>query len=69
MSEALNSSPEILRCESASMRIAAMLIVVIGMDTFIVQPGFVQGLVEKGGFGDKQAGYIAAAAVSHIKPR
>lgn len=52
--------------ESASMRFAATLIVVIGMDTFIVQPGFVQGLVEKGGFGDKQAGYIAAAEMFGI---
>jgi predicted MFS family arabinose efflux permease len=43
-----------------------MLIVVIGMDTFIVQPGFVQGLVENGGFGDKQAGYIAAAEMFGI---
>lgn len=43
-----------------------MLIVVIGMDTFIVQPGFVQGLVEKGGFGEKQAGYIAAAEMCGI---
>lgn len=45
---------------------AAMLIVVIGMDTFIVQPGFVQGLVDKGGFGEKQAGYIAAAEMLGI---
>jgi predicted MFS family arabinose efflux permease len=66
MSEPLNSAPEILRRESASMRIAATLIVVVGMDTFIVQPGFVQGLVEKGGFGDKQAGYIAAAEMFGI---
>ena len=66
MSESLNRASEILRRETASMRVAATLIVVIGMDTFIVQPGFVQGLVEKGGFGDKQAGYIAAAEMFGI---
>lgn len=39
---------------------AAMALVVIGMDTFIVQPGFVQGLVDHAGFRDQDAGYIAS---------
>src|ERR1700681_2479999 len=67
MSEPLNSvSPLRFDRGSASMRIAATLIVVIGMDTFIVQPGFVQGLVEKGGFSEKHAGYIASAEMFGI---
>ena len=66
MSDPLNSASQVLRRESAAMRMAAMSIVVIGMDTFIVQPGFVQGLVEKGGFSDKEAGYIAAAEMFGI---
>ncbi len=45
---------------------SAMLIVVIGMSVFIVQPGFVQGLVEYAGFDDKQAGYIASAEMFGI---
>jgi predicted MFS family arabinose efflux permease len=51
---------------TASMRTAAMFIVIIGMDTFIVQPGFVQGLVDKGGFAEQQAGYIASAEMFGI---
>ncbi len=43
-----------------------MLMVVIGMEVFIVQPGFVQGLVEHGGFDDRQAGYIASAEMFGI---
>ncbi len=51
---------------STRMLLAAMLIVVIGMAVFIVQPGFVQGLVEYAGFSDKQAGYIASAEMFGI---
>jgi predicted MFS family arabinose efflux permease len=43
-----------------------MLLVVIGMDTFIVQPGFVEGLVEHAGFGEKQAGAVASAEMFGI---
>lgn len=66
MPESPSSAPGIFGRKDALIRPAAMLIVVIGMDTFIVQPGFVQGLVEKGGFGDKQAGYVAAAEMFGI---
>ncbi|MCC7411214.1 MAG: MFS transporter [Gammaproteobacteria bacterium] len=40
---------------------AAMLMAVIGPEVFIVQPGFVQGLVQYLGFSDQQAGYVASA--------
>lgn len=40
---------------------AAIFMGVVGPAVFIVQPGFVQGLVELLGLTDKQAGYIASA--------
>jgi predicted MFS family arabinose efflux permease len=36
---------------------------VIGASVFIVQPGFVQGLVESYGFTEQQAGYVASAEI------
>ena len=42
---------------------AAIYLGVIGASVFIVQPGFVQGLVESYGFGEQQAGYIASAEI------
>jgi predicted MFS family arabinose efflux permease len=41
--------------------IAAIYISVVGPSVFIVQPGFVQGLVEYYSFSEQQAGYVAAA--------
>ena len=52
--------------DSTKLLLSAMLMVVIGMSVFIVQPGFVQGLVEHAGFDDKQAGYIASAEMFGI---
>jgi predicted MFS family arabinose efflux permease len=40
---------------------AALLLGVIGPEVFIVQPGFVQGLVEHYRFSEQQAGYVASA--------
>lgn len=40
---------------------AAILIAVIGPEVFIVQPGFVQGMVAHLGFSEAQAGYVASA--------
>ena len=51
---------------STRLLLSAMLLVVIGMAVFIVQPGFVQGLVEYAGFDDRQAGYIASAEMFGI---
>jgi predicted MFS family arabinose efflux permease len=42
-------------------RWSAILLGVIGVQVFIVQPGFVQGLVEILGFSQREAGLIAAA--------
>ncbi len=38
-----------------------IFLAVIGPCVFIVQPGFVQGLVEYVGFSEQQGGYVAAA--------
>jgi MFS family permease len=43
--------------------VAAILVGVIGPEVFIVQPGFVQGLVEHLGFDDRSAGYAASIEV------
>jgi MFS family permease len=43
--------------------VAAILVGVIGPEVFIVQPGFVQGLVESLGFDDRSAGYAASIEV------
>jgi predicted MFS family arabinose efflux permease len=44
----------------------AIVLVVLGMDIFIIQPGFVQGLVELGGYDASQAGLIASAEMFGI---
>ena len=43
--------------------IAAIFVGVIGPEVFIVQPGFVQGLVQNLGFDDQGAGYAASIEV------
>jgi predicted MFS family arabinose efflux permease len=43
--------------------VAAILVGVIGPEVFIVQPGFVQGLVENLGFDARSAGYAASIEV------
>lgn len=43
--------------------VAAILVGVIGPEVFIVQPGFVQGLVEHLGFDERGAGYAASIEV------
>ena len=48
-------------CDSRSTLFTAFLIGVIAPEVFIVQPGFVQGLVEYLQFSDAQAGYVASA--------
>lgn len=45
---------------------AAILMGVIGPEVFIVQPGFVQGLVAYLGFSDQQAGYTASVEMFGI---
>ncbi len=46
--------------------IAVVYLAVIGPCVFIVQPGFVQGLVEMVGLSEQQAGYIASAEMFGI---
>ena len=48
-------------CDSRATLLTAFLIGVIAPEVFIVQPGFVQGLVEYLQFTDAQAGYVASA--------
>lgn len=40
--------------------IATIYLAVVGPAVFIIQPGFVQGLVEYNGFSEQQAGYVAS---------
>jgi predicted MFS family arabinose efflux permease len=56
--------PSSLQRSEARLRlIAAILVGVIGPEVFIVQPGFVQGLVQNLGFDDQGAGYAASIEV------
>jgi predicted MFS family arabinose efflux permease len=41
--------------------VSAILLGVVGPEVFIVQPGFVQGMVQYLGFDDRAAGYVASA--------
>lgn len=51
---------------SRSARWSAILFGVIGTQVFIVQPGFVQGLVEVSGYSEREAGFVAAAEMAGI---
>jgi len=51
------------RSEARLRLVAAILVGVIGPEVFIVQPGFVQGLVQNLGFDDQGAGYAASIEV------
>lgn len=48
---------------SGASIIATIYLSVIGAAVFIVQPGFVQGLVEFYGFTEQQVGYVASAEI------
>jgi predicted MFS family arabinose efflux permease len=56
-----NSTP--IDVNSPTSLFATIYLAVIGAAVFIVQPGFIQGLVELYGFSEQQAGYIASAEV------
>ena len=45
---------------------SAILLGVVGPEVFIVQPGFVQGMVQYLGFDDRAAGYVASAEMFGI---
>jgi len=55
------SGSTIIDINSIKSIIAILVISVIGPCMFIVQPGFVQGLIEYMGYTDKEAGLIASA--------
>ncbi|MEM8498502.1 MAG: MFS transporter [Pseudomonadota bacterium] len=56
-------SPNTVDVNSPRSLSAAIYLGVIGAAVFIVQPGFVQGLVGFYGFSEQQAGYIASAEI------
>ena len=57
-----SNTPNIVIDINSTMAISsAIFISVIGPSVFIVQPGFVQGLVELLNFSEQEAGYLAAA--------
>ncbi len=53
----------ILDVNSGASLFATIYLSVIGAAVFIVQPGFVQGLVEFYGFSEQEVGYIASAEI------
>lgn len=61
MRELPENDRNIVNINSSLSIIAAIYISVVGPSVFIVQPGFVQGLVEYYNFSEQQAGYVAAA--------
>jgi len=61
MFHALPDDNKPLDVNSSATLIAAIYMAVIGPEVFIVQPGFVQGMVEYLGFSEQAAGDIAAA--------
>lgn len=58
--------PQRIDINSRRTLAATILVGVIGPEVFIVQPGFVQGLVEYVGFDDRGAGYAASAEMFGI---
>ena len=46
--------------------VSAILLGVVGPEVFIVQPGFVQGMVQYLGFDDRAAGHVASAEMFGI---
>lgn len=54
------NAAEAVDVNSRQSIIAAIYLSIVGAAVFIVQPGFVQGMVEFNGFTEQQAGYIAS---------
>jgi len=59
----LSSTARKVDINSPHSLFAAIYLGVIGASVFIVQPGFIQGLVQLYGFSEQQAGYTASAEV------
>jgi len=58
-----SSSTQAVNLNSRASLVSIIYLSVIGAAVFIVQPGFVQGLVEFYGFDEQQVGYIASAEI------
>ena len=52
--------------DESRLLVSAILLGVVGPEVFIVQPGFVQGMVQYLGFDDRAAGYMASAEMFGI---
>ena len=52
-----------MNVDSSLSILSTIYLAIIGAAVFIVQPGFVQGMVESLGFSEQQAGFIASAEV------
>jgi predicted MFS family arabinose efflux permease len=52
--------------DESRLLVSAILLGVVGPEVFIVQPGFVQGMVQYLGFDDRAAGYVASAEMFGI---
>lgn len=63
MSTSSSASSTLVDVNSPRSLFAAIYLGVIGASVFIVQPGFIQGLVQLYGFSEQQAGYTASAEV------
>ncbi len=63
MSTVSSTAPARVDVNSPLSLFAAIYLGVIGASVFIVQPGFIQGLVQLYGFSEQQAGYTASAEV------
>lgn len=63
MSQSLTADPALDVSNSRWRVTAAILVSCIGAEVFIIQPGFVQGLVQYLGFDERTAGYAASIEV------
>jgi len=63
MSTSVVSGPEKVDVNSSRSLFSAIYLSVIGASVFIIQPGFIQGLVQLFGFSEQQAGYTASAEI------
>ena len=61
-----DSNSDSVDINSRKTIIAAFLVGVIAPEVFIVQPGFVQGMVELLDFSERQAGYVVTAEMSGL---
>jgi len=60
----MNTTPNSVSLDHGIGRIAAILMPLIGGMPFVIQPGFVQGLVAASGFTEREAGLIASAEMT-----